>query len=82
MYEEKKKTFAQALNNIFYLSLSQLPTPCVKGDLVTVQINKEDWLVGFEDFKNHLNGSITLHKGENLWSISSFAPKSANLRLL
>ena len=42
-----RKTFAQALENTCGISLSQLPTPCIKGDMVVVQVEEEDYLAGW-----------------------------------
>ena len=44
--------------------MSQLPTPCIKGDIVVVRVDKEDYLAGLEDCKTHLHGWIILSKGD------------------
>jgi len=56
----QKKTFAQALNNACDIPVSQLPSHCIKGDLISVQIDEDVYLVGLEDCKNHLHGRIVL----------------------
>jgi len=38
--------------------------PCIKGDMVVVQVEEEDYLVVLEDCKNHLHGRIILSKGD------------------
>jgi len=60
---ESKKTYAQALGDICDIPLSQLPTPCIKGDMVVVRVKEEDFLAGLEDCKTHLHGRIILAKG-------------------
>jgi len=60
------KTFAQALGNTCDILLSQLPAPCIKGDMVVVRVEGEDYLAGLEDCKNHLYGRIILSKGDTL----------------
>jgi len=35
-------------------TLSQLPTACIKGDMIIVQVSVEEYLVGMQDCKNHL----------------------------
>jgi len=48
----QKNTFAQALNNACDIPLSELFSPCIKGDLIYVQIDEDVYLVG----KNCLRG--------------------------
>ena len=45
----QRKTFAQALGNTCDIPLSQLPTLCIKGDMIVVRIDEADYLVGLED---------------------------------
>jgi len=57
-----RKTFAQALGNTCDIPLSKLPTPCIKGDMVVVWIEEEDYMTGLEDCKTCLHGWIILSK--------------------
>jgi len=57
----QRKSFAQALGNIL---LSQLPTPCIKGDMIVVRIDEANYLVGLEDCKTYLHGRIILSNGD------------------
>jgi len=59
-----RKTFAQALGNTYDIPLSQLATHCIKGDMVVVRVDEEDYLAGLEDCKTHLHGRIILSKGD------------------
>jgi len=59
-----RKTFAQALGNTSDIPLSQLPTPWIKGNMVVVRVEEEDYLAGLEDCKNHLHGRIIFSKGD------------------
>jgi len=52
------------LGNTCDIPLSQLPTPCIKGDIVVVQVEEADYLAGIEDCKTHLHGQIILSKGD------------------
>jgi len=45
----QRKTFAQALRNTCNISLSQLPTPCINGDMAVVRVDGEDYLASLED---------------------------------
>jgi len=60
----QRKTFAQALGNTFDIPLSQLHTPCIKGEMVVVWVDEEDYLASLEDCKTHLHGRIILSKGD------------------
>jgi len=59
----QRKTFAQALGTTCDIPLFELPTPCIKGDMIVVWIDEVDYLVGFEDCKTHLHGRVILSKG-------------------
>jgi len=39
----QRKTFAQDLGNTCEIPLSQQPTPCIKGDMVTFRVYEEDY---------------------------------------
>ena len=58
----QRKTFAQALGTICDIPLSELPTPCIKGDMIVVQIDEADYLAELEDCKTHLHGRVILSK--------------------
>ena len=60
----QRKAFAEALGNTCDIPLSYLPTPCIKGDMVTIQVYEEDYLASLEDYKTHLHGQIILSKGD------------------
>ena len=60
----QRKTFAQTLGNSCDIPLSQLPTPCIKGDMIVVRVDEENYLAGLEDCKIHFHGRIILSKGD------------------
>jgi len=60
----KRKTFAHVLGNTCDIPLSHLPTPCIKGDMVVVRVDEEDYLASLEYCKTHLHGQIFLSKGD------------------
>ena len=60
----QKKNFAQALGTTCDISLSELPTPYVKGDMIVVRIDEIEYLAGLEDCKTHLHGRVILSKGD------------------
>ena len=55
---------SKGLGNTCEIPLSQLPTPCIKGDMVTFRVYEEDYLASLEDCKTHLHGRIILSKGD------------------
>jgi len=63
MARTQKNTFAQTLNNACDLPLSNMTSPCIKGNLICVQIDEGVYLIGFKDAKSHLHGIIILSKG-------------------
>jgi len=60
----QRKKFSQALGNTCDIHFSQLPTPCIKGDMVVVWVDEEDYMIGLEDCKIHVHGRIILSKGD------------------
>jgi len=44
------------------IPLFQLPSPCIKGDMIFFQIAKEVYLVGLKECKSHLHRRILLTK--------------------
>ena len=56
--------FAQVLKNTCDIPLSQLPTFCIKGDMIVVRIDETNYFAGLEDCKTHLHGWIILFKGD------------------
>jgi len=58
----QKCTFVHVLNNVCNIPLSQLPYPCIKGDMVFMHSSKEVCLAGLKDSKSHLHEYILLTK--------------------
>jgi len=56
--------FAQTLNNVGDIPLSLLSSSWINGDLISIQIDVDVYLVGLEEGKNHLHGRIVLSKGD------------------
>jgi len=65
LMSSKRKTFTQALGNTCDISLFELPTPCIKGDMIVVWIDETDYLADLEHCKIHLHGQAILSKGNN-----------------
>jgi len=60
----RNRTFGQVLHNTCDIPLSKFPKPCLKGDMIYVQISEEDYLAGLEECKNNLHSRIVLSKGD------------------
>ena len=60
------KIFVQPLQNTCDIPLSQLPTPCVKGDTVVVTIPEDEYKRSLAECKNNLHGRLILSKGTKL----------------
>lgn len=73
------KSFAQALNSSFDISLSQLPRPCVKGDSISIKISEEEYQKGLEGCKNNLHDCLLLAKGNKPIKSSDLRAKLSTL---
>ena len=51
----KKHTFGQVLNDVYDNPLSQLSFPCIKRDLVSIQIDENVYLASLEVCKQQGN---------------------------
>ncbi|MCH81555.1 hypothetical protein A2U01_0002345, partial [Trifolium medium] len=69
------KTFAQAVNNLCDIPLSQLPQPVVKGDRLAIEIPENYYLVGLEACKHNLHGRILWPKGSTPLSVAALKEK-------
>jgi hypothetical protein len=71
----QQKTFAQALNNVCDIPLSQFPKPCVKGDSLSISIPEEEYIAGTDACKHNLHGRIILPKGVAPFTVESLRTK-------
>jgi hypothetical protein len=74
-----KKTFAQAVNNICDIPVSQLPKPCLKGDYFAIDIPDEEYEAGLADCKHNLHGRIILPKGSSPINVDELRAKLAGI---
>lgn len=79
------KSFASVVsNNVCDIPLSQLPTPCLKGDRLAISIPEEKYQLGVETCKHHLYGRVVWTKGTtpltvvNLSKLLELWPKIGN----
>lgn len=73
------KTFAQAVNNVCDIPLSQLPQPCIKGDRLVIEIPDDEYDAGVAACKHNLHGRILWPKGSSPLSVDSLRSKLAVL---
>lgn len=57
------KSFAQALNGVYNIPISQLPQPILEGGHISITIHEEEYLVGLDDCKHNLHGRILWPRG-------------------
>lgn len=55
-----KKFFVEAIGNVRNIPDSQLPTPCVKGDQISILIPEDEYLLELDSCKHNLHGRIPL----------------------
>lgn len=60
---KQHKTFAQALNNVCDIPLSQLPKPCLKGDSLAINIPEDEYDTGMVTCQHNLHGRVIWAKG-------------------
>ncbi|WJX33849.1 hypothetical protein P8452_22018 [Trifolium repens] len=70
-----QKTFAQALNNLCDIPLSQFPQPVIKGDRLAIEIPESIYEAGLEACKHNLHGRILWPKGSTPLSVVALKTK-------
>lgn len=55
---KSSKSFAEVLDNVSGIPISQLPTPYVKGDRLSISIPNVEYLIGLDSCKHNLHGRI------------------------
>jgi hypothetical protein len=73
----KLKSFADAVNNVCDVPLSQLPQPVVKGDRIAISIPEEEYVVGATTCKHNLHGRILWPKGTTPLKVGDLKAKLA-----
>jgi hypothetical protein len=74
-----KRTFAQALNNLCDIPLSQFPQPVVKGDRLAIEIPESIYEAGLEACKHNLHGRILWPKGSTPLSVVALKTKLSHV---
>ncbi|WJX67277.1 hypothetical protein P8452_51766 [Trifolium repens] len=72
-----QKSFAQVVNNVCEIPVSQFPQPCVKGDELAISIPEKDYLAGMEACKHNLHGRIVWPKGATPLTVVALKNKLA-----
>ncbi|XP_058776082.1 uncharacterized protein LOC131650388 [Vicia villosa] len=76
----KAKSFAAMVsNNVCDIPLSQLPTPCLKGDRLAITIPEEEYALGVEACKHHLHGRVVWSKGSQPLTVVNLKSKLLEL---
>jgi hypothetical protein len=72
-------SFAAALAGASASDDSPYPSPCIKGDTLSIKINQEEYRKGVEDCKYALRARLTLNKGEKPYSARDLSSKISKL---
>ena len=75
MLVKQPKSFAEAVNNVCDIPLSQLSKLCVKGDRMAIVIPEEEYLLGLEACKHNLHGRVILPKGTTMLTVQNLKTK-------
>jgi hypothetical protein len=72
-------TFSAALSGQRVVDDRPFPTPCIKGDALSIKICQEEYHRGLEDCKNALRARLTLNKGDKPYSARDLTNKIGKL---
>jgi len=61
---QSKLSFAQAVSKNAKITVTDLPQPCMKGDLISIKISEDEYAKGVEECRSILRGRLILKKGE------------------
>lgn len=75
----QRRTFAQAVNNSFDISIFQLHRPCVKGEAMSIKISEEEYRKGLDGYKMNLHGRLILSKEDKPIKFNDLKEKLAKL---
>jgi hypothetical protein len=75
----KAKSFAAALAGPKVIDDRPLPTPCIKGDALSIKICQDEYYRGVEECKNALRAHLTLNKGDKPYSARDLSNKIEKL---
>src|SRR4051812_43341218 len=73
------KLFVEAISNVCVIPTSQLPTPCVKGDRLSIMIPEDEYILGLESCKHNLHGRIIWPKGSTPITVQQLKTKLQTL---
>jgi hypothetical protein len=72
-------SFAAALTGASVVDDRPYPSPCIKGDTLSIKISQEEYSKGVEDCKHALRARLTLNKGDKPYSARDLSSKLAKL---
>lgn len=72
-----KKSYVEVISNVRDIHLSQLSTPCVKGDRISIYIPEEEYIIGLESCKHNLYWRIIWLKGTTPLTVVGLREKLA-----
>jgi len=72
---QPQKAFATALTGANVTDDRPFPSPCIKGDALSIKIGQEEYCKEVEDCKNALRARLTLNKGDKPYSARDLSNK-------
>lgn len=69
------KTFATALAGTTVTDDKPFPSPCIKGDALSIKICQDEYSKGLEDCRKALRARLTLNKGDKPYSARDLSVK-------
>jgi hypothetical protein len=72
-------SFAAALTGASAVVDRPYPSPCIKGDTLSIKICQEEYSKGVEDCKHELRARLILNKGDKPYSARDLSSKIAKL---
>jgi hypothetical protein len=79
MNSAANKSFAAALAGVSAVDDRPYPSPCIKGDTLSIKIGQEEYRKGVEDCKYALRARLTLSKGDKPYSARDLSNKISKL---
>jgi len=73
------QSFAAALEGANVTDDRPLPSPCIKGDSLSIKICQDEYHKGVEECKNALRARLTLSKGDKPYSARDLSNKIGKL---
>ncbi|MCI26271.1 NBS resistance protein, partial [Trifolium medium] len=75
------RSFVQVLHDSCDVQISQLPSPSIKGDSLSIKITQEEYERGLTDCKRNHHGRLLLNKGDKPMTARDLSTKLSKIWL-